>query len=132
MADFCTFCETRRPQGGTNMLILNNGTLFLEFCQTCGDNEVLTNQDGKHQTVKQIFDGSKEDAPKHLVLRMIAMRNIKREAEFKRKKEERKEIKKMIRVNKENAKARREAKRLEREAKANSLGNICPELKALK
>lgn len=59
MADHCSFCDTRRPEGGTNMLIL--GTDWLEFCTTCGDTETLSNSEtGETKTVREVFDMAKE------------------------------------------------------------------------
>lgn len=43
MADYCVFCDTRRPEGGTNHLVLNGGQMWLEFCTRCGDREWLYN-----------------------------------------------------------------------------------------
>jgi hypothetical protein len=55
MADHCCFCDTRRPAGGTNHLVL--GDQWFEFCGPCGDKETLTNQDtGETKTVRQVFD----------------------------------------------------------------------------
>jgi hypothetical protein len=59
MSDFCVFCETRRPQGGTEILVLGSGPdmQWLEFCQPCGASEELTNAEtGETLTVKQLFD----------------------------------------------------------------------------
>ena len=72
MSDYCTFCETRRPTGGTNHLVLNGGELWLEFCEPCGEREVLTNgETGVTVTVGELFRASKEGrkplpAPAHL------------------------------------------------------------------
>ena len=43
MSDYCNICDTRRPAGGTNHLVLNEGDLWLEFCKPCGETEELTN-----------------------------------------------------------------------------------------
>lgn len=43
MADYCVFCDTRRPEGGTRTLVLNEGRDWLEFCERCGDSEWLVN-----------------------------------------------------------------------------------------
>lgn len=60
MADHCGFCDTRRPTGGTNMLIVNQGT-WLEFCAPCGEKEVLTNDaTGEEITVRALFDRCSE------------------------------------------------------------------------
>lgn len=42
MADHCCICDTRRPVGGTKLLVLNGGELWLEFCPWCAD-EPITN-----------------------------------------------------------------------------------------
>ena len=60
MPNRCSFCETVRPEGGTNMLVLNGGEMWLEFCGPCGDKEVLTNANtGEKRTVRQVFDKAK-------------------------------------------------------------------------
>lgn len=60
MADHCVFCDTRRPEGGTNTLIL--GADWLEFCTSCGDIETLTNREsGLVLTIKEVFDLTKEN-----------------------------------------------------------------------
>ena len=57
MADQCAFCGERRPNGGTNHLVLNGGELWIEFCLPCGQREVLTNGDtGETLTVVQLFN----------------------------------------------------------------------------
>ena len=57
MSDYCSFCETRRPDGGTNHLVLNGGELWLEFCEKCGKEETLTNPETDETiTVKALFD----------------------------------------------------------------------------
>jgi hypothetical protein len=54
MADHCTFCDTRRPEGGTNILVL--GENWLEFCRPCGEVETLTNGDtGEEATIADVF-----------------------------------------------------------------------------
>lgn len=61
MADHCCFCDTRRPPGGTNCLILNGGELWLEFCSTCGETEKLTNAEtGETVTVAELFNRTAE------------------------------------------------------------------------
>ena len=63
MADHCCICDTRRPEGGTNHLVLNGGELWIEFCGPCGETETLTNPDtGEVITVKALFDRPKEEA----------------------------------------------------------------------
>lgn len=60
MSDYCGFCHTRRPEGGTNMLIVNQGD-WLEFCVPCGESEVLTNgETGEQITVRALFDRCSE------------------------------------------------------------------------
>ena len=55
MADHCSFCDTRRPSGGTNTLIL--GGDWLEFCQPCGDKETLRNaHTGEVKTLREVLD----------------------------------------------------------------------------
>ena len=55
MADQCSFCDKRRPAGGTNMLVL--GPHWIEFCQPCGEAEKLTNSvTGKVMTIREIFE----------------------------------------------------------------------------
>jgi len=57
MADHCSFCETRWPDGGTNMLVL--GDDWLEFCRPCGDTVKLTNtQTGEEATIREVFDAT--------------------------------------------------------------------------
>jgi len=57
MADHCGICDTRRPEGGTNHLVLNGGDLWIEFCAPCGEKTELTNPDtGEVITVKALFD----------------------------------------------------------------------------
>ena len=64
MSDYCVFCDTRRPQGGTNHLVLNEGKVWLEFCTTCGDREWLENQlTGERITVYNLFAQGDESRP---------------------------------------------------------------------
>lgn len=64
MSDYCVFCDTRRPQGGTNHLVLNGGKVWLEFCTTCGDREWLENQlTGERITVYNLFAQGDESRP---------------------------------------------------------------------
>ena len=64
MADYCVFCDTRRPEGGTNMLVLNKGEVWLEFCQHCGDREWLENAlTGERITVYNLFAKDQADYP---------------------------------------------------------------------
>lgn len=63
MADHCSFCDTRRPVGGTNILVLNGD--WLEFCKPCGDSEKLTNsQTGETKTIREVFDLTKTEEEK--------------------------------------------------------------------
>ena len=57
MADHCSFCDTRRPTDGTNILVL--GQDWLEFCQPCGETEKLTNsQTGEVATIREVFEAA--------------------------------------------------------------------------
>jgi len=57
MADHCTFCDVRRPEGGTKMLVLNGGSFWAEFCPSCGDSVELTNEEtGETVTPLQLFN----------------------------------------------------------------------------
>ena len=61
MSDYCNICDTRRPQGGTQHLVLNEGELWLEYCQTCGDNEKLTNPEtGEFKTIAEVSKMARE------------------------------------------------------------------------
>ena len=65
MADQCTLCNTRRPEGGTNHLILNGGSLWIEFCGPCGEKETLTNgETGEVATIREIFDTATKEKDK--------------------------------------------------------------------
>lgn len=60
MADHCSFCDTRRPEGGTNILIL--GGDWLEFCEPCGEKEMLTNsQTGEQKCIREVFEMTKKE-----------------------------------------------------------------------
>lgn len=62
MSDTCGICETLRPNGGTNHLVLNDGELWIEFCGPCGEKTKLKNQDTNEETtLKELFDKSKAD-----------------------------------------------------------------------
>jgi len=55
MSDYCNICDTRRPQGGTQHLVLNGGELWLEYCQSCGETETLTNPEtGEVKTIAEV------------------------------------------------------------------------------
>lgn len=61
MADHCQICDTRRPEGGTNHLVLNGGALWIEFCPPCGLTETLTNPEtGEVITVQALFERSQK------------------------------------------------------------------------
>ena len=60
MADHCFFCDTRRPKGGTNCLVINGGTQWLEFCQPCGERELIHNPDIGTVTVAELWLSLKE------------------------------------------------------------------------
>lgn len=64
MSAYCVFCDTRRPPGGTNHLVLNGGKVWLEFCTTCGDREWLVNGlTGERITVYNLFAKGDESRP---------------------------------------------------------------------
>ncbi len=53
MSDYCNICDTRRPAGGTQHLVL--GDDWLEYCQSCGDTETLTNSEtGEVKTIAEV------------------------------------------------------------------------------
>jgi hypothetical protein len=53
MSDYCNICDTRRPVGGTQHLVL--GDDWLEYCQPCGDTETLTNPEtGEVKTIAEV------------------------------------------------------------------------------
>ena len=55
MANECIFCERRRIE--TNMLVLNGGEFWVEFCQPCGEREVLHNAEtGDTLLVRELWD----------------------------------------------------------------------------
>jgi len=57
MADYCCICDTVRPEGGTNGLVLNGGKVWIEFCKECGKTEKLTNAEtGEIVTLQELFD----------------------------------------------------------------------------
>lgn len=60
MADHCCFCDTRRPAGGTNHLVLNGGQVWLEFCPPCGERETLHNPEIGTVTVAELFRSLEE------------------------------------------------------------------------
>lgn len=63
MADHCAICDTRRPEGGTNHLVLNGGELWIEFCAPCGESEILTNPEtGEEISVAALFRRTQEES----------------------------------------------------------------------
>lgn len=62
MYDYCCFCDTRRPDGGTHTLVLNSTQpTWLEFCTSCGDREWLQNKlTGERCTVYNLFAKGKD------------------------------------------------------------------------
>jgi len=66
MADHCCFCDTRRPAGGTNILVL--GGDWFEFCEPCGDKETLNNRDtGEVKTLAEVFALTRESRKEELI-----------------------------------------------------------------
>lgn len=64
MSDYCVVCETRRPNTGTNTLVL--GDVWLEFCRPCGHSEQLTNSEtGETKSIIEVWE-SDPDAAKLL------------------------------------------------------------------
>ena len=60
MADHCSFCDVRRPQGGTNILIINED--WLEFCEPCGKEAVLKNMDtGEEKPIVEVFNETQKE-----------------------------------------------------------------------
>ena len=47
MADHCCICDTRRPIGGTNILVLNGGEFWLEFCPNCVSEPITNAETGE-------------------------------------------------------------------------------------
>ncbi len=71
MADHCCFCDVRRPVGGTNHLVLNGGSMWIEFCPPCGEKETLHSPDFGTVTVAELYLATSEGrdpqpAPAHL------------------------------------------------------------------
>jgi len=59
MPNKCTFCTIVKP---TNHLIL--GTTWYEFCEPCGDNQMLSRIDKGNletKTVREVFDSLAEE-----------------------------------------------------------------------
>lgn len=55
MADHCGICDTRRPEGGTKILVLNGGALWLEFCPKCADEPITNAETGETIAVGTLF-----------------------------------------------------------------------------
>lgn len=55
MADHCSICDWRRPYGGTNILVLNNGELWIEFCPSCADEPITNAETGETIAVGTLF-----------------------------------------------------------------------------
>lgn len=60
MADHCGICDTRRPEGGTKILVLNGGALWIEFCKHCENSPITNAETGETITVGALFDQSSE------------------------------------------------------------------------
>jgi hypothetical protein len=56
MADHCGFCDTRRPTGGTKIVVVNGGSTWLEFCPACADSELVNPNTGERTTVGALFE----------------------------------------------------------------------------
>lgn len=80
MADHCNFCDTRRPCGGTNILVA--GDNWFEFCPTCGELETLTNAEtGETITVAELFRRSGGTPTPADPARIAAIKAARREHE---------------------------------------------------
>lgn len=64
MADHCGICDTRRPEGGTKILVLNGGALWLEFCKNCESKTIQNADTGETTTLGALFDKSSDSTPK--------------------------------------------------------------------
>ena len=64
MADHCGICDTRRPEGGTKILVLNGGALWLEFCPKCESTPITNAETGEVITVGALFDRGQEKEAK--------------------------------------------------------------------
>ena len=64
MANHCVFCDTRRPEGGTKMLVVGTGpdTQWMEFCPECADTPVTNEGTGETITVGELFDRSEKES----------------------------------------------------------------------
>jgi len=61
MADHCGICDTRRPEGGTKILVLNGGALWIEFCKHCENSPITNAETGETITVGALFDNASGD-----------------------------------------------------------------------
>ena len=60
MADHCSFCDTRRPIGGTKIVITSGG--WIEFCDDCKDVELTNSDTGETLTAEALFNQGREVA----------------------------------------------------------------------
>ena len=64
MPDRCGYCETTRPVGGTEIVIvsgLQKEAVWVEFCSDCADKWVFTNGvTGESMTARELKDGATE------------------------------------------------------------------------
>ena len=58
MSNKCNFCISTN----TNILVLNNGSFWVEFCKECGDKETLTNNFNKTVTLNNLFKGKNNES----------------------------------------------------------------------
>lgn len=56
MADYCNICDTRRPKGGTRILVLNGGKLWVEFCERCASTPIKNAETGEETTVGELYE----------------------------------------------------------------------------
>lgn len=54
MANECSICGDRRIE--TCMLVLNNGTNWVEFCACCADAVCLVSPEGERKTPREVWD----------------------------------------------------------------------------
>ena len=55
MADHCNLCDTRRPSGGTNLLVVA-GAGWIEFCPRCASTPIRNADTGEVTTVGELFN----------------------------------------------------------------------------
>ena len=60
MADHCNICDTRRPEG-TNILLLNGGTFWVEFCPRCAGTPMTNQETLEVKAVGEIFVSNCDD-----------------------------------------------------------------------